>query len=214
MTYRNRILSLVMAATALCLIGCVGGKSPSARFFQLQPVVDLASTAETPLDAAYAVILRPVTLESYLNRSQMVNRVSPYEINYRELARWAEPLDGNITRVLAENLRRLLQTDCVAIFPHAAPELRSMTINVDISRFEGKPGDQAVLNAAWIVRMETNGKVVNQYKKFSAPVAGTRIEDAAAAQAGLLADLSKLIAEDVLSLATATPEPAAESAAP
>ena len=214
MTHRNQILSFVMTATTLCLIGCVGGRSPSARFFQLQPAPDLASAAATPLDPGYAVILRTVTLESYLNRSQMVNRVSPYEINYRELARWAEPLDGNITRVLAENLRRLLQTDRVAIFPQVAPELRSMTVNVDISRFEGKPGDQAVLDAAWIVRMEADGKTVNGHKDLSTPVASNRVEDATAAQAGLLADLSKLIAADVLSLAATTVEPASKSAAP
>ena len=208
----RRTSSVLLMMTALLLAGCVGGRSPSARFFQLQPAESLTPTAKTPLNAGYAVILRPVSLDPYLNRPQMVNRISPYEIKYREFERWAEPLDGNITRVLAENLRRLLQTDRVAIFPHAASDLTNITVNVDISRFEGTPGDQAILHAAWVVRIEPNGKAASQYHDFRALVAHPRIEETAAAQADLLTDLSHAIAADILSITT--PEPATDNAAP
>jgi uncharacterized lipoprotein YmbA len=214
MPNRNLVALLVMTAAVLSLFGCVSGRSPSARFFQLQPAPDIKTAEGTPLNAGCAVVLRPVTLEPYLNRPQMVSRVNPYEIGYNEFARWAEPLDKNVTRVLTENLRHLLQTDRVVIFPQTAPKTKNASVSVDISRFEAKPGGKAELNAAWTVRMEADGKIVNRAKDFSVSVAGNRIEDAAAAQAGLLADLSKLIAADVLALATATPAPAAESATP
>ncbi|MDD5708153.1 MAG: PqiC family protein [Kiritimatiellae bacterium] len=203
MTVPKRVPSLVTIAAAACLAGCLSGRSPAARFFQLQPAADLAAAAGAPLDTRRAIVLRRVTLDAYLNRQQMARRLAPYEVTYLELARWAEPLDRNATRVLAENLRRLLQTEQVAVYPQAASALDSVVVDVDIGRFEAKPGDQGVLSAAWTVRLGTADPGVRHARELHAPVSGDSIEDAVAVQSGLLAELSRLIAADVLALAPA-----------
>ena len=54
--------------------------------------------------AAPAVHLRPVALASYIKSKPMIVRRGDNEIEFREYARWGEPLELGIGRVLREEL--------------------------------------------------------------------------------------------------------------
>lgn len=53
-----------------------------------------------PAGAADGATVRPVQLAGHLRGRQMAVRVSAHEIAYNDEIRWAEPLDGSITRLL------------------------------------------------------------------------------------------------------------------
>jgi uncharacterized lipoprotein YmbA len=61
--------------------------------------------AASPDDANAPVVrLRPIEIASYLRAREMVIRRGENEIDFREFARWGEPLEQGIARVLREEL--------------------------------------------------------------------------------------------------------------
>ena len=53
----------------------------------------------------------PITVPKYLDRPQIVTRSGRNQLALGEFDRWAEPLQDNVLRVLAENLAFLIPTD-------------------------------------------------------------------------------------------------------
>ena len=101
---RRRSVSLPLAAvSALAVGGC--SLLPQA---QLDPTrFYLLSSSGAPAAApagAPAVMLRPVEVASYLRNRSIIVRRGGNEIEFRDLARWGEPLEQGVGRVLREEL--------------------------------------------------------------------------------------------------------------
>jgi uncharacterized lipoprotein YmbA len=89
-----------MAAMGCALLS--GPKLDPTRFYVLT-----TSAAETlPPAGAPVLQLRPIELAGYLRNPPLVVRRGDHEIEFREYARWGEPLEQGIGRVLREELRR------------------------------------------------------------------------------------------------------------
>ena len=114
--FRGTLLILIMLSVVLA--GCVGtNPSQPARFYMLSPTNDTKTPAQANIGEGRITIgIGPVEIPEYLNRAQIVTRVSPTELKLAEFDRWAEPLNNNFSRVLAENLTSLLYNDPVAFF--------------------------------------------------------------------------------------------------
>jgi uncharacterized lipoprotein YmbA len=93
-------LLVVAAAGAGCSL-LPAPKPDPTRFFVL------ASEPGEGAPARGVVALRPVELAAYLRQPALVVRRGGHEVTFREAARWGEPLEQGIARVLGENLRRL-----------------------------------------------------------------------------------------------------------
>lgn len=95
------VLSLV--ATGLLLSSCSlpQPQADPTRFYILAP-----SDGEVAASAAQAPALhvRPIELASYMRSRPLIVRKSNNEIEFREFARWGEPLEQGIARVLREEL--------------------------------------------------------------------------------------------------------------
>lgn len=197
-----RILTMsLLSVAALALSACVGGHSPSARFFQLQATPPLAHAGEK-LNPAVFIAVNPVNLESYLRKPQVALRVQPHEVKYDEFNRWAEPLERNITRVIAENLRAALSTDHVAIITQGFATKNTITLVTAVKQFERQPDGSVLLNADWqLVRNAKTNAAALGTATWTVPATGNSMEDLAAAQSKLLGDLSARIAADILALA-------------
>ena len=63
------------------------------------------------------ILVGPVRMALYLDRSDIVIRDSQNQIRLAEFSQWAGPLQENFSRVLAENLSVLVTTDGVGSFP-------------------------------------------------------------------------------------------------
>ena len=196
------LLSISLVGIALGLTACVGGRSPEARFFQLQP--GQPGTDAAAIDPSIFIAVTTVNLEAYLRKPQMADRIQPHEVRYREFRRWAEPLDRNITRVITENLRHLLKTDLVASAPQIQPDQKIISLLVEIKRFERQPDGRVLLSAGWLAlpgKPPHPGAKVGTADLYSDVVR----EDAAAIaaiQSDLLQELSARIAADLRAAAS------------
>src|ERR671924_270261 len=127
--------ALVLALMAVPLGGWLiveDCASQPSRFYLLSagPNTDTASP-ETSGQQGPTIGVGPVTLPRYVDRPQIVTRTGPYEIKLAEFDRWAEALDANFTRVLADNLSLLLPTARVVMspWPRATPLDYQVTVD-------------------------------------------------------------------------------------
>jgi uncharacterized lipoprotein YmbA len=96
------------AALAGAVLGLLAGCSftqPQAdptRFYLLSTTAPVSAVA--PGAKAPVVHLRPVELASYMRAKPIIVRRGSNEVEFREYARWGEPLELGIGRVLREEL--------------------------------------------------------------------------------------------------------------
>jgi hypothetical protein len=133
------------------------------------------------------ILVGPIRMALYLDRSDIVIRDSQNQIRLAEFSQWAGPLQENFSRVLAENLSVLLTTDRVGIFPGTRAMSFDFNVTVNVTRFDGMPGKQADLRARWGI--------------LDKPTENDSLEALIAAESRTLADLSREIAAAIKTLA-------------
>ena len=112
------LISLMLGVTLLISGSCALRSSATTKFYILSPLVQpVVEKQDEKGKKCKTIGIGPLDLPGYLDRPEIVTRVNPDELELAELDNWAEPLKDNITRVLAENISRLLCTEDVVIFP-------------------------------------------------------------------------------------------------
>jgi hypothetical protein len=156
------------------------------------PVADLKDVA---------IGVGPIKLSQVLDRPQIILRTGHNEIRVADLDRWAAPLNENITNVLVDNLSALLSTGNILKFPWKARILLDYQIVMDITRFDGMPGDNADLRARWGILRANDSKILSKGNSvLTEPIGEDSIPAMVSAQSRLLAKLSREIAEEIKQL--------------
>jgi len=140
----------------------------------------------------------PVKFPGYLDREQLVTRISQNRFQIAENDRWAEPLAENFTRVLMQNLAALTPTVRLVSHPWRPSERPEYQLEIDVLRFEANAGANVELIARWRVR-ETATKKASAVResRLTPPVTGSSTEAAVAALSEALGELSQEIAQAV-----------------
>jgi uncharacterized lipoprotein YmbA len=86
------------------------------------------------------------------------------EFHLADFNHWAEPLSHNLTRVVAENLSRLLSGDSAEAFPAAVSIPYKYSVDVEIMRLDGKMNDRVTLVARWAVFGSGEGDLLHLQK--------------------------------------------------
>ncbi|MBN2366072.1 MAG: membrane integrity-associated transporter subunit PqiC [Calditrichaeota bacterium] len=137
--------TIALLALILVMEGC-GGSRPS-RFFILTSTVQKNSPEDRP--DSLRIGIGTIRFPEYLNRPQIVSHKTANELNLAEFYRWAEPLQENLARILAENLSQLIGTDHVFILPWQTVTNLDYRIFLEIRRFELNTESKVVLVAVW-----------------------------------------------------------------
>jgi uncharacterized lipoprotein YmbA len=136
----------------------------------------------------------PVRFPGYLDREQIVTRISQNRFAVAENDRWVEPLEENFSRVLAQNLSILLQTDRVIAYPWETNQRPNYQVRVEVLRFEPN-GEQLVeLWARWTILDAAKKSLTTKESDLTRPARDKSTEASVAAMSETLIDLSKEIA--------------------
>jgi len=185
---------LLVCALTTWLVG-TGCRSANTRFYVLTPS-QTGMSADTGEGLALGV--DPVQLPAVLDRPHIVTRVDENERRLAEFARWAEPLDENVTRVLAENLSALLGSERVARLPMARQGAVDLRLTVEVLRFDAVPGGDAVLEVRWhLYAPGSDSPLHTRHDSFASPSAGVDNGSVVAAMSEALAALSRAIAAEL-----------------
>ena len=181
----------------LALAGCLGGASAPTNFYMLSSLnPSQGTTAPAIADADIRIGLATVVVPEYLNRNEIVVNLDNTVYQLAEFNQWAEPLSDNLTRVLAENLTNLLQTDTISVFlsldSSVQPDYR---LEVDVVRLDGNLGNQVTLVAQWaLLEAEEDELLVMRRSKYQAPATDNTYKTLVLAKSRTIEKLSQDIA--------------------
>jgi uncharacterized lipoprotein YmbA len=189
------------ACLALALGGCLAlGGTQDTRFYVLTPLTD-GTTAAQPMVASpkarqrLSVGLAPVDVPRYLDRPQIVTRVTSNELSLSEFDQWAEPLPDSIAHVLAENLTRLLSMHGMDVLSESRASRSDYYVGVVLQRFECEADDGCVLQARWtLVGERDQARLVQNAFEVRMPLEGGGYEAMVGAMSRALGALSRDIA--------------------
>jgi len=200
----SRWLGAVVLLSLLCG-GCApfGSGTTRATSFYVLSSMQSSEPGVQPIARIDDVYLGvgPVEIPDYLNRKEIVLRSMTNEVVLSEFAQWAGPLRQDFTRVVAENLALLLETDKVVGFPWRAPVPIRYQIMIDLSRFDGQPGENALLRARWIVLAEDGQSILHlQHSVIREPCESDDMNSLVAAKSRTIGTLSREIAAAIVAL--------------
>lgn len=200
-----------MCVVVACVIssGCATfSPSPDpARFFTLTSVYqvdrNLFQSPANPGRPSFGI--RPIKFPGYLDREQIVTRISQNRFQVAENDRWAEPLEENFTRVLVQNLSALVPTARFVSYPWRLIERPDYDYEIEVLRFEANATASVELIARWLVREAGMEQALAVKEvRFTLPVKGSSTEAAVAALSNVLGEFSQEIAQTVQALEAKT----------
>ncbi len=196
------------AGLAVCfalLAGC--GRSLPTRYYVLHSWSDSTGMKEESQPSAggrcLSIGVGPVKIADYLDRAEIVTRVTPNELRLAEFDQWAEPLGQNVSRVLADNLSGLLCVRSAVVFPWRGAVSIDYQVEVEVLRMDGSLGGDATLDARWMVlgSGEPKRSLAARRSRLTAPTGGPGFQALVSAHSRNLEALSRNIASEIKRLA-------------
>jgi uncharacterized lipoprotein YmbA len=183
-------LWITLLMDALC-VGCYSGGA-NYLYYTLPSVQDPTIQAEDEKTGRLVIGLGPVALPRYLDRVAIVTRVTGTRLAVNDGHRWAGSLHSDIVRVLAANLERHRQVKEVVVFPWTTRIEPDLRFRVEIKAFEGGPGDNVTLKAAWsLTPAQPNQVAVRRISSIQEKTNGNGIEGLVTAMGSALSGLSR-----------------------
>jgi uncharacterized lipoprotein YmbA len=142
------LTSAVCLLVAACSLPLPQAQADPTKFYVLSAP---AHPAVAPAANAPALRLRPVELPTYLKSQEIVVRNGENEVEFREFARWGEPLDQGIARVLREELLNRGAASAVQSGVLRPSEMTDVkyALNVRVLAAEGDADGSVRFEAAW-----------------------------------------------------------------
>ncbi len=151
------------------------------------------------------IMVGPLSIPDVVDRPQMVVRSGPNQVILVDDHRWAEPLKSEVTRVIAENIGRLMESGRVWAYPENAGGLLDYRVLVAIQLFESTPGRDAVIDALWTVQSlrQAGSETKTGRSRVEESISGKGYEAIAAAHSRALGVVSRDIVEAIRSFGEA-----------
>jgi len=185
---RGRWLVLIM------LSWLAGGCSNTPmKFYMLSTGTQQAANPDgLAFDPHLLLGLGPIHVPDYLDRPQLIVEVAKNQYQLDEHHRWAERLDQNIRRVLAQFLVAQLGVEQVVHYPWSQRQAPDYQINLDILELHQSADGYSRLQAQWQIKHQEQTVLG---KHFSCSLAaGADVEAIVNAQSNCLGQLAVEIA--------------------
>lgn len=191
---KSRGIGAAGIAVVCLLAGCsvLAPQPDPSRYYVLTPEAAVRSAREArPL----ALGIGPVNLPGYLARSEIVRGDGESTLVLSETHFWGEPLDRNVRRVVAENLRRLLGQVEIVQYPWFTTVALDYEVPIDVLRFEANEHGTVFLDARWTIRRRGTKPLARDGEShITEPAADPSTESVVAAMSQAVGMLSRQIA--------------------
>lgn len=182
---------------SLALAGCLGGPSAPTNFYMLSSLSpSQAGTSAVTAEGRIRIGLVTVVVPEYLNRNEIVVNLDNTVYQLAEFNQWAEPLNVNLTRVLAENLTNLLRGDLIDVFLASDSSIPAdYRLEVDVLRLDGNLGGQVALISQWaLLEVEEDDLILMRRSEYQEPAADNTYKGLVLAKSRTIETLSRDIA--------------------
>jgi uncharacterized lipoprotein YmbA len=195
MTRALKRLGLVVLA-----IFATGCSSPQTRHYTLAVYALPLETAITG-GPAITVGVGPVRLPEYVDRPEIVLRLSDTRVDLLSFEHWAAPLSQRFAQVLVADMQMQMPYARVIAAPPEMPTPLDVQIEVDVERFDVDQAGTAVLIARYQLRGSGGGAILAAGRAevmANAPKAG--VEGWVTALSEAVARLGRVLVEAVQAL--------------
>lgn len=150
----SAVPGLWLLSSGLCFLAAcslpLSPAQPDATRHYLLISTDIRPEAAAPAAVTRWVVgVRAVDLAAYLRTRSFAIRSHANEVAFLDFARWGEPLDQGIARVLAENLQSLGNVALISTQPFRADEQRDFEIGLRVTACEGTADGEVRFAAMW-----------------------------------------------------------------
>lgn len=159
-------LMIGLVSSLVLLAGC---SSPKPTFYSLNaaPIPKAASEAKTT-----RIMVGPVTLPAMFDRPQLVTQNANNTVQVHEYHRWANPLKGDISDVVASSIASTLKISNVWSFSQSMQTQFDYQVFLEVQSIENKPGEGIAVDVLWTIKPR------NQAKSSSKPSAHANTDSA------------------------------------
>ena len=166
--------AVMFVVFAMILTGCIGGTSKPSKFYLLRSMDDSQKSLPPAGNKdSVSVLVGPISLPAYLDRTQMVTVAGTHQLTLHEFNRWSESLRDSFYRVLQEDLSTLLGTPDVYRYDQSETSAADYQVVIYVTRFDAVSEGDAVLRAFWtLTRKEADTPGVTRKSVFRRPVSG------------------------------------------
>ncbi|HCC54894.1 MAG TPA: hypothetical protein DEQ20_08235 [Desulfobulbaceae bacterium] len=175
----------VILLCGLLLAGCA--RTAPVSYYQMAALETGRKAPVTAEGGRMVIGIGPVKLPEYLDRPQIITRLTANRLQLSDSYRWAEPLSENIPRVLGENLSALLGTDHILQHPWPSSRTIDCQLIVEVLHFENESDGAARLVVRWSLKGRDGGIVLSERRS------SYRIPATAHDQEGLVAALNEAL---------------------
>lgn len=188
-----------LGLTAALIAGCAS--TPPSTFYTLSSLPP-AERSGPSSDAGLRIGLGPVSFPVFLDRPQLVSRLTDNRLEVDELNRWGGTIQDDFLRVLSENLGLLLGTSRIIVFPSEIRFPLDFRVAADVLAFEAMPDGQALLKIRWVALDGASDRVlVMREQSYRRPIQPPGDDNAMiAALSGALGAFSRDLAETLRAL--------------
>ena len=177
---------------AVLMAGC----SSKSNFYQLHAPQNGVKKQTYRLKST-VVGIDQVDLADYLDKPQIVTRLSEGRVQLHEEDRWAGALDKNIQSILTQNLSKALPNYTFLASPWDEPVEDKYRIYVDVEHFDGDMNGTVTFDGRWSLVDKENNRLVTGEKVRYVEQGGITLDDMVETQSRLLDRLSRSIAKKI-----------------
>lgn len=202
-----RTSPLVAAAFVLALVVGLGGcglpnlDAQDTRFYVLGTLPADTDRVDGLPSEPLIIDVASVTIPQYLQRPQIVTRVSANQLVLAEFDNWGGSLEKNMLRSFASNLAVLLATPEVHLAARRLPSGTDARVEVEVMQYERGPDGRVRLEAQWRLFDGDRERTAlrSQVTSLESPqLPGADMQATVAAMTDLLGELSTLIARAIV----------------
>lgn len=189
------MISPVQVCRVLCALAALScASSPEPTFYALSAIEEAPQVREQAL----RVELRRAVVPGYLDRPQLVRRVSSQRLQLSSSERWGAPLQELVSGTLAENLSAQLPASEVYTENSTISSDADVVIDIELRRFELDAQGQVNLTAVVATQfLGPQPRTTRRDYKFLERPASSSADDVVATMSELLAQLSGAIAQQL-----------------
>jgi hypothetical protein len=202
---RPRILAA--ALTAGVVLGCspLGPQKDLTQFYVLTSLAEEEPPQGMRPAGDLSFGVGPVDFAAYLDRPQIVTRMSENQVEFSDVGRWAGPLRRSLARAVAENLAMLLETTRISEYPWFETERPDFAVRMHVIRFEWNAAGYAELLVGWAVVDRVGEEREWAVNRFTQPADAASADARIAALSRTLQQFSESIADEIRRLEAARP---------
>lgn len=171
------ITKLLIPTSVIFLLSSCGTTPPSQHYLLSPADVSAATTSSRSIILG----IGPVSLPKYLKRPEIVSRSNPNQLGMAVFHRWGEPLQDNFSRVLAQNLARMVPAEQTVNYPWKRTAGVNYQVRVDVNQFEPVSPTEVVLDVRWeVTRKPEGGRLARGQQRYSEKSANDQVSQVAA----------------------------------